>query len=108
MEVGEGGDLGRRGKWRVHQSGVEVGHQVRIECAFLILTTAAAAQPVVAVDGFHNNEGKMPDHYRWEGTRPGGYSELGQLLRGLGADLRTVQERVTPAALAGIDLLIIA
>ena len=37
----------------------------------------SGAQPVVALDGFHNNESKMPDHYQWDGVRPGGFSELG-------------------------------
>ncbi len=49
----------------------------------------------------------MPDYYRWDGTRPGGFSEFGKLLQGLGAELRTVQERVTREALAGIDVFII-
>ena len=42
------------------------------------------AQKVVALDGFHNNESKMPDHYQWDGVRPGGFSEFGKLLVGLG------------------------
>ena len=33
--------------------------------------------PVVALDGYHNNESKMPDHYQWDGTRNGGFSEFG-------------------------------
>ena len=75
--------------------------------ALLFCAAVGLAQPVVAVDGFHNSESKMPDHYRWEGTRPGGFSEFGKLLQGLGAELRTVKERVTPAALSGIDVFII-
>jgi unsaturated rhamnogalacturonyl hydrolase len=62
---------------------------------------------VVALDGFHNNESKMPDHYQWDGVRPGGFSELGKLLTGLGAQLKTVRERVTPAVLAGVKVFII-
>ena len=65
------------------------------------------AQKVVALDGFHNNESKMPDHYQWEGVRPGGFSEFGKLLVGLGARLTTVRERVTPSALAGVRVFII-
>ena len=79
---------------------------IKAVCA-LLFSAAALAQTVVAVDGFHNNESKMPDHYRWEGTRPGGFSEFGKVLEGLGAELRTVHEPVTPAALAGIDVFII-
>ena len=80
---------------------------IKTVCALLLSAAAAFAQTVVAVDGFHNNESKMPDHYRWEGTRPGGFSEFGKLLRGLGAELRTVHEPVTAATLAGIDIFII-
>ncbi len=75
--------------------------------AALLITTGAWAQKVVALDGFHNNESKMPDHYQWDGTRPGGFSELGKVVQGLGAELRTVRERVTSAALAGINVFII-
>ena len=62
---------------------------------------------VVALDGFHNDETKMPDHYRWEGTGQGGYSELGKVVQGLGGELRTVHERLTPAVLSGIKVFII-
>jgi unsaturated rhamnogalacturonyl hydrolase len=65
------------------------------------------AQKIVALDGFHNNESKMPDHYQWDGVRPGGFSELGKVLVGLGAQLKTVRERVTPAVLAGVKVFII-
>jgi len=84
---------------------------MKIRSWILICATTAMAQTasraVVAVDGFHNNESKMPDHYRWDGTRPGGFSEFGKLLQSLGAELRTVTERATPATLAGIDVLIV-
>ena len=83
--------------------------------AFLLSAIPAQAQsgaqpvvkPVVALDGFHNNESKMPDHYQWDGVRPGGFSELGKLLTGLGAQLTTVRERVTPAVLAAVKVFII-
>ncbi len=81
---------------------------MRQTCLGLLLCISAAyGQKVVALDGFHNNESKMPDHYQWDGTRPGGFSELGKVLQGLGAELRTVRERVTPAALAGVRVFII-
>jgi len=73
----------------------------------LSAVAAAHAQNIVALDGFHNNESKMPDHYQWEGVRQGGFSELGKVLRGLGAELRTVRERVTPASLQGVKVFII-
>lgn len=74
---------------------------------FLLCIATAHGQKVVALDGFHNNESKMADHYQWDGVRPGGFSELGKLLEGLGAELRTVRERVTPGVLAGVKVFII-
>ncbi len=75
--------------------------------AGLILITGIRAQGVVALDGFHNNESKMPDHYTWEGTRMGGFSELGKVLKSLGAELRTVRERVTTESLKGVKVFLI-
>src|SRR5215510_4431802 len=66
-----------------------------------------SAQPVVALDGYHNNESKMPDHYQWDGTRNGGFSEFAKLLRGMGADLRTLRVPIDAASLKGVNLLII-
>jgi len=67
----------------------------------------SAAQVRVALDGYHNNESRMPDHYQWDGTRNGGFSQLAQLLKDLGGELRTIRERMTAAALSGVDILII-
>ncbi len=73
-----------------------------------VLTCAAAvSQTVVALDGYHNNETKMPDHYQWDGTRNGGFSELAKVLRGMGADLRTLRARIDSASLQSVNLLII-
>ena len=76
--------------------------------ALLIFPLAAFAAPakVIAVDGWHNNE-KLP-HYRWEATYPGGYSQLGALLTGMGAELRTIHEALSAATLSGVDCLIVA
>src|SRR6202011_8985 len=94
-------------KWRIYESGVAMTRAHHYLIAALLTCAAAGAQTVVALDGFHNNESKMPDHYQWDGTRPGGFSELGKLLQGLGAELRTVRERITPGVLAGVKVFII-
>ena len=65
------------------------------------------AQKVVALDGFHNNESKMPDHYQWDGVRPGGFSELGKVLTESGAKLVTIRQRVTRSTLEGVRVFII-
>jgi unsaturated rhamnogalacturonyl hydrolase len=75
--------------------------------ALLFCALSADAQKVVALDGFHNNESKMPDHYQWDGVRAGGFSELGKVLAGLGAQLKTVRERVTAQVLEGVRVFII-
>lgn len=66
---------------------------------------ASVRRPVVAVDGFHNDEKEL--HYRWEGTYPGGFSEFGALLTDLGAETRTIRGRLTDRSLAGIACLIV-
>ena len=75
--------------------------------ALLCFTSLASAAPVVLLDGFHNNETRTPDHYRWEGTKPGGFSELGKLLQSAGYELKTLHERVTAQALAGAQVFVI-
>lgn len=66
-----------------------------------------AAQKVVALDAFHNNESKMPDHYQWDGVRPGGFAELGKILTASGARLVSIRQRITRSALAGVRVFII-
>ena len=52
---------------------------------------ACAQAPVVLLDGWHNNEDQP--HYRWDGTYPGGFSELGKLLERLGIPVNTLRMR---------------
>jgi unsaturated rhamnogalacturonyl hydrolase len=87
---------------------------MNLKLAFLFLTAAsctALAQPlahkVILLDAYHNQEPKQPMHYRWEGTDNGGFSELGNLLRGMGAELKTTTDAITSSSLTGIDCLII-
>lgn len=63
------------------------------------------ARKTVAVDGWHNREPEP--HYRWDGTYQGGFSGLGKMLNGLGAETRTVNEPFSAKSLAGLDLLIV-
>ena len=73
----------------------------------LFLTIWLAGAQVVLLDGFHNDEAKMPDHYRWEGTMPGGFSELGKVIQSQGGELRTLHERVTEAVLMDARVFLI-
>src|SRR3954471_7721036 len=80
---------------------------------FLFLLTVATAtsqnlsRPVVLLDGYHNKETKTPLHYRWEGTDNGGFSELGKLLKDMGAELRTTTAAIDKTTLSGVGCLII-
>lgn len=65
------------------------------------------AHKVVLLDGYHNNETKTPLHYRWEGTDNGGFSKLGDVLKGLGAELRTLTTAIDANALVDVGCLII-
>src|ERR1017187_4075696 len=93
---------------RLHQSGETDMNRLWFALLLCVMPAQAQnpAQKLVMLDGFHNNESKMPDHYQWDGIRPGGFSEFGKLLVGLGAQLKTVRERVTPAVLAGVQVFI--
>ncbi len=72
-----------------------------------ILAAPVTAQKAVGLDAFHNNEANLPGHYSWDAADPGGFSELGKLIQGMGGELRTVRERASAKALAGLDVLIV-
>lgn len=65
------------------------------------------AQTVVALDGYHNAESKLPEHYQWEGTSDGSFSKLANGFREHDVELRTIRTRIDAKALDGIRLLII-
>src|ERR1700686_115650 len=88
-------------KRRIYEPGVAMTRAYQYLIAALLTCAAAGAQTVVALDGYHNNESKMPDHYQWDGTRNGGFSELAKLLRGMVADLRTLRAPIDSASLKG-------
>jgi unsaturated rhamnogalacturonyl hydrolase len=79
-----------------------------IAVAMLGLTaTRLGAQTVVALDGYHNNERAMPEHYQWEGTTDGSFSKLANGFREHDVQLRTLRAPIDAASLAGVNLLII-
>ncbi len=73
----------------------------------LVATTPLRAQEVVALDGFHNNESKMPGHYQWDGTGDGSFAKFGEEFRKYGVETRTIRSRIDAKALEGVRLLII-
>ena len=60
---------------------------------------------VIGLDGWHNME--MPPHYKWEAKVMGGFSQFGEMLQGLGAEITTVKTALTPEALKKISILMI-
>jgi unsaturated rhamnogalacturonyl hydrolase len=84
---------------------------MKLISAVLLAGVMASAQnvshKVVLLDGYHNQETKQPMHYRWEGTDNGGFSILGEMLKGMGAELKTTETTTTPQTLTNVDCLII-
>jgi unsaturated rhamnogalacturonyl hydrolase len=68
---------------------------------------SVGAQTIVALDGYHNNERPMPEHYQWEGTTDGSFSKLANGFREHDVEVRTLRNRIDAASLQGINLLII-
>ena len=73
----------------------------------LVASAPLHAQAVVALDGFHNNESKMPDHYQWDGTTDGSFGKLGNAFRAHDVEIRTIKSRIDAKALEGVRLLIV-
>ena len=76
----------------------------------LLLSLVAAplgAQAVVALDGYHNNERPLPEHYQWNGTSDGSFSQLGKAFQAHNVEIRTLRTKIDAAALAPLRLLII-
>ena len=83
---------------------------LRLPTALALLTLASApleAQTVVALDGYHNAERAMPEHYQWEGTTDGGFSKLANGFREHEVEVRTLRSRIDAASLLGVNLLIV-
>jgi unsaturated rhamnogalacturonyl hydrolase len=81
-----------------------------LRLSVLVLSLAVAplgAQDVVALDGYHNAERAMPDHYQWEGTSNGSFANLARRFRSYDVELRTLRSRLDAASLQGVNLLII-
>lgn len=73
----------------------------------LLVVAPLEAQTVVALDGYHNAERALPDHYQWDGTTDGSFSKLANGFREHDVELRTVRTRIDARALDGIRLLVI-
>ena len=83
---------------------------LRLPTALALLTLASApleAQTVVALDGYHNAERAMPEHYQWEGTTDGSFSKLANGFREHEVEVRTLRSRIDAASLLGVNLLIV-
>jgi unsaturated rhamnogalacturonyl hydrolase len=65
------------------------------------------AQAVVALDGYHNDESRMPGHYQWSDTTLNGFSNLATGFREHDVELRTLRAPIDLKSLEGVRLLII-
>ena len=63
----------------------------------------------VGLDYYYNNEWKNGKryHYVWEDTTNSGYSELGKIIKGLGAKITSLTDAPTKESLSKIDIYII-
>jgi unsaturated rhamnogalacturonyl hydrolase len=75
--------------------------------SFTLCAAPLGAQAVVALDGYHNAERGLPEHYQWEGTSDGSFSKLANGFRAHDVELRTLRARIDAASLQGVNLLII-
>src|SRR5512133_2754730 len=73
----------------------------------LIASSPLESQTVVALDGYHNNETKMPGHYQWADTTLNGFSLLANGFREHDIELRTLRAPIDLKSLDGVRLLII-
>jgi unsaturated rhamnogalacturonyl hydrolase len=73
----------------------------------LVAGSSLQAQTVVALDGYHNNESKMPGHYQWSDTTLNGFSRLATGFREHDIELRTLRAPIDLKSLDGVRLLII-
>jgi len=76
----------------------------------LFLTFSANSQPVVGLDNWFNRETNQKTgqlyHYLWTDTAWSGYSRWGEIFKGLGAELKTI-EKPTTETLNKINVYII-
>jgi unsaturated rhamnogalacturonyl hydrolase len=82
---------------------------MRIAAAALLVLAVSPlrAQTVVGLDGYHNNESKLPEHYQWEGTSDGSFSKFGAAFRQHDVKVTTLRSKIDRAALDALRLLII-
>jgi unsaturated rhamnogalacturonyl hydrolase len=82
---------------------------IRIAAAALLVLAATPlrAQTVVGLDGYHNNESKLPEHYQWEGKSDGSFSKFGAAFREHDVAIRTLRSKIDRASLDALRLLII-
>lgn len=83
--------------------------RIRFAAATLrvIAVTPLRAQTVVGLDGYHNNETRLPEHYQWEGTSDGSFSKLGAAFREHDVRITTLRSKIDRASLDPLRLLII-
>ena len=70
------------------------------------------AQKTVGLDNWYNHETNTKSgkifHYTWDDTQYSGFSQLGDVFKSKGAELKTIEAKADAKSLAGIDVYIIA
>lgn len=83
--------------------------RIRFAAATLLVIAVSPlqAQTVVGLDGYHNNEIRLPEHYQWEGTADGSFSKFGAAFREHDVRITALRSKIDRASLDPLRLLII-
>ncbi len=78
---------------------------------FFLFYFSGAAQKVVALDNWFNHEIKSKTgkiyHYTWDDKAQSGFSQLGEIFKSRGAELKTIQEKPDKKVFKDVDVYII-
>jgi len=76
-----------------------------------VITFDGFAQKTVGLDNWYNHETNVKTgkifHYTWDDTQNSGFSQLGDLFKSKGAELKTIGAKADAKSLTGINIYII-
>ena len=76
-----------------------------------VITFDGFAQKIVGLDNWYNHETNVKTgkifHYTWDDTQNSGFSQLGDLFKSKGAELKTIGAKADEKSLDGINVYII-
>lgn len=90
---------------------ISITMRITVVALICLLSLTGFGQKTVAVDNWFNHEtnpktGKV-FHYTWDDTDNGGFSQLGDIIKSKGAQLKTIANKPDKKNLAGVNVYII-